>query len=276
MTEESPGTEVSIIIVNYNSGELLANCLRSITASIFSRFEVIIYDNASTDASIDRVTGEFGGDSRIQIIRGPLNLGFSKANNLAVARSRGRLLHFLNPDMQVNADLNHDYKDQQYHQNKVIGVTGLTDANGKIQKNRYIVPRLGNFFNGIFARRKVAYWNVGASVIMSQKVFDLLGGWPEDYFIYAEDLDLFYSSWRKSIPVSYSTTTLLHLGKGCTGSVWNEYERRMRTEASYKLFLKKYRASWEYYLLRPVQLIYGLFAEPESFLLNLKVFLKNL
>lgn len=88
--------DVSIIIVNYNTKELLRNCLRSIydnTRKI--TFEIFVVDNASSDGSGEMIKKNFPG---VTLIANPDNAGFGSANNSAIKYARGKYLFFLNPD----------------------------------------------------------------------------------------------------------------------------------------------------------------------------------
>ena len=90
---------VSIIIVNYNTRELLRNCLASIRDNLTTDYETIVVDNASTDNSM-ALCEDFRQDRRFIFIRNEENLGFAKANNIGAAAASGRILHFLNPDTE--------------------------------------------------------------------------------------------------------------------------------------------------------------------------------
>jgi GT2 family glycosyltransferase len=274
MTNEDPGILFSIIIVNYNSGSLLKDCLTSITDNLDKGYEIIIYDNASSDDSLRMVHAAFPADSRIRILEGNENLGFAKANNHAAGVAAGKYLHFLNPDIIVNPQLQADYDLIAADQEDSVYVTSLADEYGKPMKNRHIIPTLHNYFNCIFHKRKVAYWNIGASLIISHYSFDLTGGWPEDYFMYAEDLDLFYRIHRQKLKVHYLDTRLVHLGKGTTRNIWNESERTLRVELSFRRFYRNHGIPMDYYLTRPILLLYVLFHEPSGFVLQLKTVIR--
>lgn len=96
------GVTLSIIIVNWNTAQLLIDCLRS----IFEHrprftFEVFVVDNASKDNSVDRVSQEF---PQVRLVANQENLGFPKANNQALAEAAGEYLLLLNPDTLVLRD----------------------------------------------------------------------------------------------------------------------------------------------------------------------------
>lgn len=94
---------VSVIIVNFNGGPLL---LEAITAALASDvpLELFISDNGSTDGSLNAVYQAFGKDRRIHIISNGSNLGFSRANNIALKQAKGRYVLLLNPDCIIQPD----------------------------------------------------------------------------------------------------------------------------------------------------------------------------
>jgi len=275
--EQRPtGIDISVIIVNYNSGILLKNCIESLYREMGTRFEVIVYDNASGDESLNHLEDLARDHENLKIIRGTANLGFAKANNLAAREAKGKFLHFLNPDIIVNHRLADDYKHILANPIPSIHVTSLTDPDGHLQKNRHLIPRIGNMVRFVIGSSKAAYWNLGASILIETDAFRKMGGWPEEYFMYVEDLDFFYTAYKQGIPVCYTDTRLIHIGQGVTMLVWNETERARIIEKSFKKYFYKYNAGWEYILIRPIQLLYILFNEPRSFPLYFKTFIHTL
>ena len=273
---QHPETDLSIIIVNYNSGELLKKCVASLFLNLEVKFDVIIYDNNSNDDSISCLDELVTKHSEIQIIHGPENLGFARANHAAVQYASGHFYHFLNPDMVMNPALNSVYYNIIGHPEQSIWVTRLSDEAGIMQKNRHVVGRIGNIIRYLIKSENVAYWNIGASIIIQRDAYRKMGGWPCDYFMYAEDIDFFYTAYIHNIPVNYLQTSLVHIGKGVTHKIWNEEQRATIIEKSFKTFYRKYHAGWEYLIIRPIQLTYMLFNEPSTFPLYAKVFFKNL
>lgn len=267
---------ISIIIVNYNAGELLRNCVESIIESIDTAFEIIVYDNHSNDGSVELLRSTSHDQSKLTVISGAENLGFARANNRAVASAQGRYLHFLNPDMIVNRRLNEEYASILKEDRRAIFVNPLCDASGTLLKNRHLVPRINNVIRQVLGMKRVAFWNLGASVMIHREAFNALGGWPEDYFMYAEDLDFFYKAYLNDIPVEYLSAPLTHFGKGITHKIWSDRERAAIIEKSFRVFYRKYHASWEYFIIRPVQLLYLLIHEPGSFLLYFRTFVKSI
>lgn len=92
----APLPDVSIIIVNWNTGDLLEECLDSLKRmDPGPSFEVCVVDNASTDSSVDTIRRRYPD---VHVIANTLNAGFAAANNQGAASARGRYLLLLNPD----------------------------------------------------------------------------------------------------------------------------------------------------------------------------------
>jgi GT2 family glycosyltransferase len=94
--------DLSVIIVNYNVRQFLENALTSIQRALEGMAgEVIVVDNASDDGSVAMVREKFPG---VRVIESSVNLGFARANNLALRESRGKFLLLINPDTIVQED----------------------------------------------------------------------------------------------------------------------------------------------------------------------------
>ena len=92
----SEKTQLSIIIVTHNSKDFLRNCLKSVFEKIKDlSFEVLVVDNASTDGTFEMLKNEF---PQVKAIFSKENLGFAKANNLAIKEAKGKYIFLLNPD----------------------------------------------------------------------------------------------------------------------------------------------------------------------------------
>lgn len=99
----APTTLLSVCIVNWNTRELLRDCLGSLCLHPprNARMQVIVVDNDSADGSADMVAGEF---PYVILVRSPINAGYAEGNNLAFTRASGGLVLLLNPDVVVHAD----------------------------------------------------------------------------------------------------------------------------------------------------------------------------
>lgn len=199
--------DVSVIIVNYNTLEVTAKCIDSIyekTEKI--SFEVIVVDNASNDGSKDF----FGKDHRIKYIYNDENLGFGKANNLALNSAEGRNILFLNSDtLLINNAIKilSDFLDS--HPRK--GACGGNLFNFDMMpthsyKKRYysiwselncllhciptrILKDKNDSFNNSGNPIEVAYVT-GADLMVKKRVLDETGSFCPDFFMYFEDEEL--------------------------------------------------------------------------------------
>lgn len=100
-----PGAPTAtVIIVNYNGGELLTKCVSSVLASSV-QVQVIVSDNASTDGSLEYLERTIGANDRLLVLRNKENLGFAGGNNVAIPHATGRYLLFLNPDCIIKPDV---------------------------------------------------------------------------------------------------------------------------------------------------------------------------
>lgn len=236
--------KASIIIVNYNTGRLLYNCLDSIRKYVHLDYEVFVVDNKSTDDSVARCR-EFWEDNAFVLLQMEKNLGFSKANNIAAAKATGRIFHFLNPDTELSLGITQDYLQAMLH-TECVYVNPLVNRDGTLENGKMPIPVLDNIRLWNSGSDKAEYWYKGASVIISAENFRRIGGWCEDYFLFAEDLDLFYELWRNHIPICNARTRIFHFGGGSTSSQWSALRREIEVEKSNRIFFRRHFPLSEY------------------------------
>jgi GT2 family glycosyltransferase len=210
--------KLSIIIVNWNGGELLQSCLKSIAQAPPSvSYDVVVVDNASTDQSVGWLrsadVAELLPGIDVHVIENSENAGFAKANNQAIAYSQAPMLFLLNPDTEVTAGaietliacLNSDEK---------IGACGpqLLNTDGSLQPSVWrnpptaweilvtglglwrLIPRrlrgellLGGHWN--HATRRAVPLLYGAAILARRKMIDEVGGLDERFHMYGEDYE---------------------------------------------------------------------------------------
>jgi N-acetylglucosaminyl-diphospho-decaprenol L-rhamnosyltransferase len=230
---------LSIIIVNYNGIVFLEECLNSILQFVdFGVYEVIIIDNSSTDNSVSLIKNKFPS---FNLICSPVNLGFGKANNLAVKHSHGEHLLFLNTDTILSESTPKILSDY-LHQHQDIGAVSprITFKDGSYQLSCGKLPNLaiefidkirygldqrwhhvfGGLYNKQYSTVKEMGWLTGACLMMRRDVFEQLGGFDEAFFMYFEDKDIckrvYEAGWKV---VYYPETSLIHLLGGSSSSV---------------------------------------------------------
>jgi len=209
--------DLSIIIVNWNTRDLLAQCLQSVYAHPpEGEFEVWVVDNASTDGSAEMVRERF---PQARLIRNAENVGFARANNQAIRQSSGRYVLLLNPDTEVKPGaLETLVQFMDAHPEAGAAGARLLNPDGTLQSSCHPFPTLGREFWRLFhldalrlcACYEMARWDPetlrpvdvvqGACVILRRKALDQVGLLDEDYFIYTEEVDLCYrlrqGGWR--------------------------------------------------------------------------------
>jgi N-acetylglucosaminyl-diphospho-decaprenol L-rhamnosyltransferase len=230
---------LSIILVNYNGQEFLERCLTSIQEFVDSQFcEVIIVDNCSIDSSIEIIKNNFPS---FKLIASPANLGFGKANNLAVKHSHGEHLLFLNTDT-ILTEQTPQILSNYLTANQAVGAVSprITFRDGSYQlscgklpnlaiefidKIRYGLDRkwhdvFGTLYNQQYSKVKEMGWLTGACLMIRRDVFEQIGGFDESFFMYFEDKDickrLYEAGWKV---VYYPQTNLIHLLGGSSSSV---------------------------------------------------------
>ena len=221
---------VSIIIPNYNGGDLLYNCINSIYENISIKdFEIIVVDNGSTDNSINRVKSNF---QNVEIISSNSNLGYSGGCNLGATHASGKYLLFLNNDTEHSnewieklvyfLDSNSKIAAVQpkilnIHNKKLFDYAG--GAGGFIDK--FCFPFVqGRIFHTLeedhnqYNNPSRIFWASGAAFMIRSNIFKTLEGFDKVYFAYMEEIDL---CWRAqamgykiySVPDSF----VYHYGK---------------------------------------------------------------
>jgi len=264
-------TDVSIIIVNYNSKDYLFKCVQSIISNVKLNYEIIIVDNNSVDNSIELVKNQLPVDKIIFILLKE-NIGFAKANNLGVKYAKGNIIHFLNPDTEININQNQSYL-QAINDSEVLNslyVDSIINPKGKLEFHRQNIPLLKNYVN-VLLRKKTYIWYTGISLFLHRNVLELIGFWSDDYFMYAEDIDFFYRAQLLNINIKTVDSTIIHYGQICSKSVWDNFNRKKFVEISLKKFCLKYSSIYSYYILKFLMLFYSFFKNPREIILELRV-----
>lgn len=200
--------EISVIIVNFNTAELLTKCLQSIQKQKGAAFEIFVVDNASIDDSVHRISTEF---EQIHLITNQRNLGFSAANNQAIRNSKGNLLLFLNPDTVVHDGAFHAMLDY-LSLNPEVGLAGarIINPDGSHQssvEHRYPGQRhTKGELSGLPG--KIA-WLSGAAIIARGELIEKIKGFDERYFLYGEDIDICLNARKAGYPIGYIPNAII-------------------------------------------------------------------
>lgn len=247
--------KVSIIIVNYNSGDYLFRCLKSISNNVLCEYEVIIVDNQSSDTSFINCMNHFDNE-KFKFINAHSNLGFAKGNNVGVKQSSGDILHFLNPDTELPKGITDDYL-RTFDNPDIVYINKLQNLDKTIVKSGHLIPTIENYLKSLFGQGEK--WHIGASVILSKENFYKIGEWNEAYFMYYEDLDLFYRIYRYKLKVEILPSIILHIGGGCSSNVWSNKERIKKVLKAEKQFYKINGIYWQYKIVKALHQLYEVY-----------------
>jgi len=187
---------VSIIILNYNAGELLMNCVESVFQTEYSNFEVIVVDNISSDNSHKKCKEKF---EKIQLIENSKNFGYCEGNNIGIRKAKGEFIVILNPDTIVESN----WLDEFFVAHSKYG-DGLYQPKILSLYEKEVLQSTGNMihlFGFGFARdkgvkdknqfkeiEKIGYAS-GTCLFTSSKVLDKIGLLDPFLFLYHDDLD---------------------------------------------------------------------------------------
>lgn len=234
--------KVSVIIVNWNSIKYIRECILSIYEHTHDvPFEIIVVDNASPAGDASLLEQEF---PHVTLIKSDKNLGFAGANNLGFRHSSGNYLLFLNPDTKLISPAIAQMLQvlQRLPHGGILGCT-LLNEDLSIQtscvqtfptilnqlldsdwlRRRWPNSRLWGTRSLFSNNKKPAKVEVvsGACMLIRRDVFEQVGFFTEDYFMYAEDLDLCYKAQRAGYSNYHlGTVTVIHYGGKSSNPGW--------------------------------------------------------
>ena len=263
MHAEQP--DVSVIIVSFNTRDLLRECLHTLLAEVGSvRYELIVVDNASRDGSADMIAAEFPA---VRLIRSATNLGFAAANNRGFAIAQGRYLVLLNSDAFLRslalakavAYMDADPK---------IGLSGarLVGRDDSWQPSARLFPSPLNDFlslSGLSARfprsrffgrmdrswadpgeAAEVDWVPGAFSIIRHEILQQVGPFDESFFLYYEEVDLCRRIKVAGYKICYwPDVVVAHLG----GESSKTLQHLQLSSAGAQLTLWRLRSAYLYY-----------------------------
>jgi N-acetylglucosaminyl-diphospho-decaprenol L-rhamnosyltransferase len=279
--------ELSIIIVNWNTRELLKQCLESVYAcSPNCTFEVWVVDNASTDGSADMVTENF---PLVRLITNQENVGFARGNNQAACQAAGRYIMLLNSDTIVYLGAL-DRLTRFMNEHPEAGASGpkLLNPDGSLQYSCYLTPTVGREFRRLFhlggIRHDGSYpmekWQVdntrevdilqGAALLLRGDALAQVGLLDEGFFMYSEDYDLCYRIKKAGWHLYWVPwAEVVHFGGQSTRMVAAEMFLHLYA-SKLKFFRKHYGRlpTWGYKLVLTLSALYRLALAPLAYLLR--------
>jgi GT2 family glycosyltransferase len=248
---------VSIVVVNYNAGELLLRCIKN---CITQAPEIIVVDNASLDGSLQLIVDEFSRFPNLHVIRNSENMGFAAACNLGANEATCKHILFLNPDC-IAEEGSVQLLTEALDEIPLAGMVGglLLDPDGQEQQGgrRYVPtpwrslarmlrlevlekrwPKLFQNFNlnkqplpdGTVALEAIS----GACTMVKREAMEAVGPWDEGYFLHCEDLDLCMRYRQRGWSILFvPTAKFTHFRGACSRSrpifvEWHKHRGMMR------------------------------------------------
>jgi len=272
--------DLSVIIVSWNTRELLRKCLKSIFEFTSSQggpasggkdvqFEIFVVDNASHDGSAEMVKNEF---PKVYLIDNGQNLGFAKANNLALRRVAGKYVLFMNPDMEIRENVFKKMFDFMESKSDIaISTCKLLYPDGSIQPNikrhptflsqALVLLKLHHFFPFLppikkylakdfnYSRESEVEQIMGAFVFARREFMEKNGGWDEDYFIWWEDIELCKRAAELGEKIVYFPGAQVVHYEGKSFAQIQSVKKQERFIKSMLIYFKKHHSFLEYFIL---------------------------
>ena len=233
MTTNHKSSKVAAVVVNWNAGVQLSQCLQSLK----NQCSVVVVDNASTDGSCDGIS-EF---TDVTLVVAPQNLGFGKACNLGASKVDTEYLLFLNPDAALfPGTLDSALSLMQAPEHAQVGICGvqLVGVDGIVARSCSRFPRPWKFVaQSIGLDRLVKRWGhmmsdwshdsnqavdqvIGAFFLVRRDLFNQLGGFDERFFLYFEEVDFSYRAKKLGWTTMYlADVQAFHKGAGTSDQV---------------------------------------------------------
>jgi GT2 family glycosyltransferase len=259
--------QLSVIILNYNVRYFLEQCVASVQEALTNiDSEIIVVDNHSSDDSCEMIKSRFPD---VKLIKNNSNLGFPKGNNIGVAQAKGDYICILNPDTVVPEDTFEKilaFAEKQAN----LGIVGckLIDGSGNFlpeSKRGIPTPFVAltkifglyklfpnwRFFNRYYAEHLSENETgeveilVGAFMVMKRDLYNEMGGFDENCFMYSDDIDLSYMALKsgKSNYYFHETSVIHYKGESTVRD--GLYMKRFR-EAMQFFYNKHYKNSVEF------------------------------
>jgi GT2 family glycosyltransferase len=223
---------ITVIVVNWNSGELLAECLRRLEAQTVQPARVLVVDNASSDGS---VTGAGELANNVTVLRMNANLGFAAGNNRALAECDTEFVALLNPDAFPEADWIERLlaaastrpevaafgSRQLCHGDPEVldGIGDIYHMSGLAWRERHRVRQQAQ---DLVARE--IFSPCAAAALYRRQALVAVGGFDEDFFCYLEDVDMGFRLRLAGYKAMYvSDAVVHHVGSATTGGPWSDF-----------------------------------------------------
>lgn len=232
---------VSIIVLNFNGKRFLKGCIESVLGQTYTDFELILFDNNSTDDSIEFANRIFK-DERVKLVCSGKNLGFAGGNNEALKHTKNDLIVLLNNDTVVNENWLKCLFEAMNEKNTVASSFVKTEGINKkyYETNGSVSYMMYNVMN-IFENIEDEFYPNGCSLIFRKS--EISEPFDSDYFYYSEDLYLGLKARFMGMKVKFVKDSVVrHFGGGSSGDTYKRtfYQSRNQLLNLYTFFSAKF------------------------------------
>ncbi len=257
--------QTSIIILSYNTRDLLEQCLSALYTYLPENAEVIVVDNDSSDGSVEMIKKKF---PKVILVINKKNLGFATGINIGVEKARGTYILLLNSDAMIQ---DHGINDMITFAEKdtYVGVVGglLVNEDGTIQRSYgsfYTLPAVtkmllvgdkGELAGQIAATPQNVDWVSGGFMLIRKGIFDTIDGFDGNFFMYIEDMEFCYRVIKHGYKVCvFPSVRVYHVGQGSS----NRSFAVQHIYRGLRYFYKKHRKPWEYMIVNMLLIVKAL------------------
>lgn len=269
---------LSIIVISYNTANLLTDCLKSINKDpLLAKipYEIIVIDNASTDNSVRILKKQ----KNITLVINNKNSGYGRANNQGLKKSQGEYILFLNPDTIIqHAAISQCLDWLSSHPEASACTAQLLNQDGSIQPSGGFFPNLLNIFTWSFGLDDLPFinslikpfhphapdfythdsfylknhpqdWITGAFLLTRKNILSKIDGFDESYFMYGEEVDLCYRI-KQDFPtlnMYYLVgSQVIHLGGASNSDKGQIYQK---ANLGLLKFFQKHKPGWQHFIV---------------------------
>ena len=258
--------DVSIIIVSWNTRDILCNCLESVYKQTRKvDFEVIVIDNASVDGSVEMVKNKFHS---VNLIANSRNRGFAAANNQGIAIAKGRFVLLLNSDtITLDDAISKTVSFADDNPDAAVVACKVLNPDKTLQPTCFMFPSILNMVlsssyiyklfprSKFFGRQHMTWWNrddvrevdaaTGCYMLVRREAIEQVGVMDERFFVYGEETDWCYRFHKAGWTVLFTPAAeIIHLHGASTEQ--RKSEMTLQRRGSVLLFWKKHRGCFAY------------------------------
>ena len=215
-------TKVSLIIINYNGRDFIANCLRALEGQLLKDFKIVLIDNTSTDGSLNEIETFLRGSllsSHVKLIPLKMNMGFASSNLEGLRHANGEYIALLNNDTEPDRGwlgelvkvMDTDPKVGMCASKIIVYGSEVVDSGGDAYSTF-----LKGFKRGegkvasLFNRAEYVFGACAGAALYRRKMIDEIGFFDEDFFLIHEDTDLNFRAQLHGWKVMYVPTAIVH------------------------------------------------------------------